>query len=332
MKSGKLAETVLKRSVLNEIKQQKEYKSAAIGSDCAFFSVREGDLIVWRSQEAAVAVQADMVSLSQLVMKCANNLAAAGATPISAQIAVMLPENIEESLVKELVLQMVLTCNELGVELTGGDTNVSYAVNAPIATVTMMGTADKNKVRTLKDAKAGQDIVVSKWIGLEGTAILARACREELLARYPEYLVDEAMNFEKDLLVGKEALVAVSSGVGAMHDLSQGGIFGGIWELAEGSGLGLTADLRKIPIRQETVEVCEVCGVNPYEMRSGGSLLMTADDGEALVQALAKEQIPATVIGKLTDSRDRILINEEEVRYLTRPDGRDVITEKLQSV
>ena len=123
-----------------------------------------------------------------------------------------------------------------------------------------------------------------------------------------------------------EAKIACANGACALHDLSQGGVFGALWELAEGSGLGLTADLKKIPIRQETVEVCEVCGVNPYEMRSGGSLLMTAQDGMALVEALEKEGIPAAVIGKLTDSRDRMIVHGEEIRYLDRPRGEDSIS------
>ncbi|MBP5733586.1 MAG: hydrogenase maturation factor, partial [Lachnospiraceae bacterium] len=86
-------------------------------------------------------------------------------------------------------------------------------------------------------------------------------------------------------------------------------------------------DLKKIPVRQETIEVCEVCGVNPYEMRSGGSLLVTAEDGEKVANALEAEGIPAVVIGKLTEGSDRIILNEEEVRYLDRPKGADAIAE-----
>jgi hydrogenase maturation factor len=162
---------------------------------------------------------------------------------------------------------------------------------------------------------------------LEGTAILAKTYREKLLERYPAFLVDEAADFEKYLSITEEASIAARCGALAMHDLSMGGVFGALWELAEGANLGLEVDFKKLPIRQETVEVCEVCGVNPYEMRSGGSLLMTADDGEAIVSALAAAGIPAVVIGKLTDGQDRIIRKEEEVRFLDRPKGADVIAE-----
>ena len=94
---------------------------------------------------------------------------------------------------------------------------------------------------------------------------------------------------------------------------------GAIWELAEGAGTGLTVDLKKLPLRQETVEVCECCNINPYELKSGGCVVMTSEDGCGLVAALEAGGIPAVVVGRLTDSNDRIILNEDEVRYMDRP-------------
>ena len=323
MKTGKLAESVLQRSVLKQLHQG---KSASVGADCAFFTPGNDQVLAWCVQEAAVAVQAGRGELTRLFVKAANNLAAAGAVPVSAQLALMLPVECEETAVKMLMEQAVMACGELKMELAGGDTNVSRAVSMPIASVTAIGTVKQGERHDLSLAKAGQDLVLSKWIGLEGTAILAETYNKVLSERYPAYLVEEAAGFDKMLSVIPEAKIACANGACALHDLSQGGVFGALWELAEGSGLGLTADLKKIPIRQETVEVCEVCGVNPYEMRSGGSLLMTAQDGMALVEALEKEGIPAAVIGKLTDSRDRMIVHGEEIRYLDRPRGEDSIS------
>ena len=96
-------------------------------------------------------------------------------------------------------------------------------------------------------------------------------------------------------------------------------MFGALWEVAAAGGVGLTVELKKIPLKQETVEVCEFCNVNPYELLSGGCLVMTAQDGEALVEALNREGIPAVVVGKITDSNDRIIYNEDEKRYLDKP-------------
>ncbi len=330
MKTGKPAESVLKRSILKQVHHAGNRNSAAVGADCAFFAAPEGQILAWRVQEAAVAGQADMDDAAYVIQKCANNLAAAGAAPISALIGLMLPENYGEDSLKELMKRMASSCENAGIEIAGGDTNISAAVTMPVLTVTMLGTVRPEEKREPAIAKAGQELVLSKWIGLEGTAVLARTRRTELLARYPAYLVDTAAGFDEYLSVQKEAGIALKNGAAAMHDLSQGGVFGALWELAEGSGLGLKADLKKIPIRQETVEVCEVCGVNPYEMRSAGSLLMTAEDGESLAEALRQAGIPAAVIGKLTENRDRIIVNGEETRFLDRPKGADVIAEAMQ--
>lgn len=170
-------------------------------------------------------------------------------------------------------------------------------------------------------AGADQDIVVSKWIGLEGTARLAAANYERLRQRFPARMIAEAAAFDKYLSVAPEAATAMKSGVCGMQAVSRGGIFAGLWEMAEEAGVGLEADLRKIPVRQETIEICEVFGENPYELSSGGCLIMTAEHGNALVEALLREGIPAVVIGRTTHGNDRVLYNEGRKSYLNKPRG-----------
>ena len=104
-----------------------------------------------------------------------------------------------------------------------------------------------------------------------------------------------------------------------MHDVTEGGIFGALWEMAEASGVGLEIDLKKIPVRQESIEICEYFGINPYELISSGSMLIAASDGNMLVRNLEKEGIPAAVVGKAMEGNDRILINDGEVRFLEPP-------------
>lgn len=344
MKLGKVSEACLKRSVLRQIKTGREEVAcgAGIGEDCAVFSFSGGELSAACVQEAAVSVQGcegqeaparrqgcgerpgavcpePFMTVAQLIQKCANNLAAGGGSPTAALIALLLPEDAEEAQLKELMREAEEKCGELGVEIAGGQTRVSAAVNCPVATVTCLGRLWDGRACTARAARPGQDIVVSKWIGLQGTALLARRYKEKLLARYPAYFVEEAAAFDRYQSILPEAATAMKSGVCAMHDVSEGGIFGALWELAEGAGVGLTIDMKRLPLRQETVEVCECCNVNPYLLLSGGSLLMTADDGAALAAALEEAQIPAAVVGKVTGGNERILLNDGELRYLDRP-------------
>lgn len=331
MKLGKVSEACLKRSVLRQIRTKREevLSGAGVGEDCAIFSFSRGEFSAACVQEAAVAVKADMgspepvMTMAQLIQKGANNLAAGGAEPVAAMIALLLPENAEEPLVKALMAEAEAKCGELSMQIAGGQTRISSAVTMPVATVTCFGRLWNGALPGAK-AKPGQAVVISKWIGLQGTALLANQYREKLLSRYPAYLVEEAEDFDRYLSVIQEAATAVKSGVCTMHDVSEGGIFGALWELAERSGVGLTIDMKKLPLRQETVEVCECCNVNPYTLLSGGCLLMTAKDGPGLAEALAAEHIPAVIVGRVTDSRDRILINEDEVRYMDRPQNDEI--------
>ena len=168
-------------------------------------------------------------------------------------------------------------------------------------------------------AKPGMDILVTKWIGIEGTSIIAKEKEKDLLTRFSAPFIENAKKLDVYLSVLSEAAVAARSGVSAMHDITEGGIFGALWEMAEASGVGLEIDLKKIPVRQETIEICEFFGINPYELISSGSMLMAAADGNLLVNELKKAGIPATIIGKATAGNDRVLLNEDERRFLEPP-------------
>ncbi|MDE7006661.1 MAG: hydrogenase maturation factor, partial [Lachnospiraceae bacterium] len=142
---------------------------------------------------------------------------------------------------------------------------------------------------------------------------------EELLKRYPAALITEAKGFMDRFSVLPEAAIALKSGVYAMHDVRNGGIFGALWELSQKIGVGLSVFLKEIPIRQETVEICEYFDLNPYELLSGGCLLMAAENGLKLKQELEKAGIPASVVGRTNGGNDKLVQNGDEGRYLTMP-------------
>ena len=318
MRLGKISDNILKRTVLKQIKFHREevVNGAGVGEDCAIFACGSDEMAASCMQEAAVATPEDM---AHLIIKCANNLATAGAEPFACMITYLLPEKASEEKLKKLMESASYTAKSLGMEIAGGQTSVSPYVTQKLAVVTGYGKVKDKEYYTTKGARPGQDIVISKWIGLEGTSLLAKMKAEELQQRYPKYLIEEAKDFEKYLSILPEAAIAAKNGVSTMHDVSEGGILAALWELADSSGVGLSIELKKLPIRQETVEVCEFCNVNPYELLSGGCLIMTADDGNGLVEALNREDIAAVVVGKITDSNDRIILNEEEKRYLDKP-------------
>lgn len=316
MRIGKISENTLKRSVLKQIKAKRSevLSGAGIGKNCAIFSFSEEyDTVV--SVHPVTAAGQDCTEYA--LYKAANNLAAFLAEPIAAEISLLLDESIQEPQLRAMMEKAEKVCEELGIQLAGGNTLVSTAVSKPIATVAGIGRRIKQENDT--KARPGQDVVITKWIGMEGTAILAQEKEQELLTRYPVSFIQDAKALKSCLNCVPEAATAVKSGVCAMHDASEGGIFGALWEFAQGSGVGLEIDIKKLPIRQETIEVCEFLELNPYELMSGGAMIMAADNGFDLVKELEAKHIPAVVAGKVTDSNDRVVINEDERRFLELP-------------
>ena len=259
----------------------------------------------------------DIGSLS--IHVTANDIASAGAEVVGVMLSVLLPEETTEEELKSMMAQVEDVCAKLNIQTIGGHTEITKAVNQPIITVTGVGKVKKDAYITTAGAKPGQDVVVSKWIALEGTSIIAKEKEAELLKKYSQVFINEAKSFGQYLSVVPEAATAVKSGVSAMHDVTEGGIFGALWEIAEASGVGLEIDLKKLPIKQETIEICEYFGLNPYALISSGSMLMTADNGYDLVRNLEKDGIKATVVGKVTSGNDRLLLNEDERRFLEPP-------------
>lgn len=318
LKVGKVPENVLKRSVFKQIhtKREEVVLGAGVGEDCAALQLKEDEIFVLSTDPITGTVQ-DIGNLA--IHITINDLASSGAEPIGVMLTILLPVGSEESELKSMMRQIEESCAKARVQIMGGHTEVTKAVNQPVISVCGVGKAKKGKLVSTGGVKPGDDIVITKWIGLEGTSIIAKEKEIELKQRYPQDLIDVAKDFDKYLTVLPEARVAVACGVNAMHDVTEGGIFGALWEFAESSGVGLEIHLKKIPVKQETIEVCEFFGINPYELISSGSMLMASQDGNRLVWELEKAGIYAVVVGKATDGNDRVLINEDECRFLEPP-------------
>ncbi len=318
MKVGKVPEAVLRRSVLKQIQTRRPevLLGASVGEDCAAVTLQEDEMFVL-STDPITGTAKDIGHLA--IQITLNDLASAGAEPVGVMLTFLLPERISEAKLRAMVEQAEQAAAAANVQIMGGHTEVTRVVSQPVISVVGVGKVKKDGLISTAGACAGMDVIITKWIGLEGTSIIAKEKEAELLTRYPAALVETAKGFDQYLSVLPEAAIAVKSGVSAMHDVTEGGIFGALWEMAESAGVGLEIDLKKIPLRQETVEVCEFFDINPYELISSGSMLMAAADGNGLVRALEAAGIPAVCVGKFTEGNDRVLCSGEERRYLEPP-------------
>lgn len=318
MKIGKIPETVLKRSVFKQIHHRRDevLVRPGVGEDCAMLQIEPDEIIVM-STDPITGTANEIGTFG--VHITANDIASSGAEPIGILLTIILPADASESDLKEIMKEVESVCEELNMEVMGGHTEISKAVNQPILSVTGVGKIRKDEMIKTAGLKPGQELVMTKWAGLEGTAIIARDKEDELKERFHEDFIERAQNLFKDLSVVKDAMIAKKVGVTSMHDVTEGGIFGALWEVAAASKVGIEVDLKKIPIKQETIEICEVYDLNPYMLMSSGCMLISTDRGNALVEALKKEGISSAIIGNVIEGNDRIIMNDDERRYLEPP-------------
>ena len=328
MKTGKLPGNIVKLSMLNQLhtKNKQVISGAAVGADCAFLEIPQNQFCVVCSAEGELNTKemsgednGTGFTIAQLIQICFNRLAAGGARPVAAFFSLFLPEETENIWIRSLMAEAENVCSLYSVQTAGVHGCVLKEIRKPAAVVNGYGSAAADRKRTLKNSAPFQDIVLSKWVGLLGTVILAERYKEQICGHYPAFLMENVEHFHECCSVLKEAEIALTCKVSAMYAASEGGIFAALWELSEGAGVGFEVDLKKVPLRQETVEICEFLGANPYELHSEGCLVMTADDGEELVKALRAEGIEAVTIGRTTDQKGKIIQNDDEVRYMDRP-------------
>jgi hydrogenase maturation factor len=319
MKIGKVSENILKRSVFRQIntKRSEVLLGAGIGEDCAVIQLAEDEVFVISTDPITGTAQ-DIGHLA--VHVTLNDLASSGAEPIGLMLTILLPEGTKEAELRLMIRQIEEVCVATNVEIIGGHTEVTKAVSQPVISVCGVGKSKAGRLITTAGAKPGQDIVVTKWVGLEGSSIIAKEKEQTLSERFSLDFIHGIQAFDAYLSVLPESRIAMTvPGDVAMHDVTEGGIWGALWEMAEASQVGLEIDLKKIPIRQETIEVCEFFNINPYQLISSGCMLIATDKGHELVSQLEREGINAAVVGKAMFGKDRILLNDGEKRYLEPP-------------
>lgn len=317
MIKGKISESILNRSVFKLIRHRRKdvYKKPSVEDDCSLIKMGE--------DYVCISTNPVTLSIDELGKKgiyhVANNIACVGGELIGVLVNILLPPMSNEKDIKLIMNDLENECQVLNIEVMGGHTEMIEGVIKPMITFTGVGKIKNSEMLKVKDVAPGNDIVMTKWAGMEGAAILARKGREELLGKYKSELVDKAENLSNYISVLKEASIAKENGALYMHDATSSGVYGALWELSCGIKHGIEIDLQQIPIKQEIVEVCEFYDINPYLLASRGVLLIVVENGLKLVEELNKANIDAAVIGKVCDHNNKIIRNEDEMRYLDPP-------------
>ena len=298
MKLGKLSNDKLDSLILSKFGHTRKEVvcSPHVGVDCA--AVDLGGRIAVLSTDPITAADKNIGSLTVHV-NC-NDAAAAGAEPIGLLVTLLIPPHGTEEEVEHIAQELAEAAKLANIEIIGGHTEVTASVTRYVTCAAVIARAGKNGIITPAGMKAGQDIIMTKMAGIEGTAVIASDAAGRTGLTDAE--LEEARGFMSMVSVVKEGLYAAEHGATAMHDITEGGVFGAAWEMAEASGCGMVLYPEKVIMHPITKKICQKFGIDPYRLISSGSMLIACDDGEGMVKGLAAIGIPAAVIGKAVES------------------------------
>lgn len=307
---GKIPPEILEKIVMEPMKGSKVKRDDVIlrpttGEDCSAIDL--GGEFCILSTDPITGAAKDIGYLA-VQINC-NDIYSAGAEPMGVLLTVLLPPESDEALLEEMMTGAIKAAEERNIEILGGHTEVTDAVCKPVISAAVIGKTRDRKILSTGGAKAGQDVIMTKWAGTEGTAILAKEWEEGLKAYLSEEELKLAREMKNYLSVEKESEIAFEHGATAMHDATEGGILGAVWEVAECSGLGVDVYVENIPVKEETKKICKVMGIDYLGLISSGTMIIAADDGNKLVEKLQEAGIEAAVIGKLTEGGKYMLVN-----------------------
>jgi len=234
-------------------------------------------------------------------------------------VTILAPPEATEEDIKRVMEEAGEAAFRLGVEIIGGHTEITSAVNRIVISTTAIGKVIKDRIVRTSGAQTGDDVIMTKWAGLEGTSIIASDKERELVGKLSPEEIETAKSFIEHISVVEEGVTAGEFGASSMHDATEGGILGAAWEVAESSGKGIDIFIENIPVREVTRKISNIFAIDPYRLISSGSMLIAAKNGAGLVGILEKKGIPSAIIGKITDSGRNIIRNEKRLP-LTPPD------------
>lgn len=303
LKAGKLPPDLL-ASFLSDLgpTEQRILLGPGVGEDAAFVSFGSSTLI---AKSDPITFATDRIGWYAIQVN-ANDIAASGGTPKWFLGTLLLPENEPASTAQKIFQQLYAAASELGITLIGGHTEITVGLPRPIIAGTMLGEAAPSETVKTSSAKPGNDVILTSGIAIEGTAIVARESKADLLdAGLSEATVTAASEFldSPGISIVKAAKIAIKTGhVTAMHDPTEGGLAGALGEVACASQTGITIDASEVTIYPETQSVCAALGLDPWGLIASGALLVTAapDGSHSIIDALTRSGISASVIGKIT--------------------------------
>jgi len=279
--------------------------NASLGRDCGVVDCDE-DLIALTC-DPITGTSTHIGSFAVHVV--ANDLICAGADPVGLLISIVLPTNSDENQIQSIMKDVDLISKKLGIAVLGGHTEISEVVNRTLIHCFGVGRVKRNQIPDVERVQPGDSIIITKGAGIEGTAILANLYSDQLSTQYGRSFIQKAQGFIKLLSVVPEGKIALKHFPHCLHDATEGGLLGALWEVCVGQNLGFTIKEQSVALQPETKIICDCYQINPLKLISSGTLIIFTPNPLPLLEDLQKASIPAFQIGIITNSNDKILIH-----------------------
>ena len=312
LKVGKLDNDILEKIVFGNIKYRSGdvIKRAGLGEDCAVMDFGEYDCIV--STDPITATPNEIGKLA-VYISC-NDIASNGIEPFALTMSVLLPEGTCEKEVELIMKQAGEAAMDLEVEIVGGHTEITTAVVRPVIVSTVFGKSLRGESQTCDLMSEGDLICVTKDLALEGTAIIVGDHEDIMREVLSEDEIKQAKSFMDSISVVKDGVLAGSIGTHGMHDVTEGGILGAVWEMCMNSKLGARIYESRIPLTDITKKVMKYLDVDPLKMISSGSMVMaiSKDKEEDMKVAFKDAGINFNVIGEIVNEGEGITLESAD--------------------
>lgn len=320
LKVGKLDSDLLEKAVINKIKHKRQdvLVHAGVGEDCATIDFGEYECVM--STDPITASINDIGRLC-IHISC-NDIASNGIEPVGILLSVMLPEGTTEEDISAIMEQAADAAEECGVEIVGGHTEITTAVNQPVIVSTAIGRGKKGESASAEKIEIGDCILMTKSAGIEGTGIIAGDYEEELAAFLSKEEIQQAKALLSKISVVKDGMAAGSIGTHGMHDVTEGGILGAVWEMCRIAGVGAELWDEAIPVEEVTKKICAHYDIDYLRLISSGSMIIMAspDKKSAILEKLEAEGVVACEIGRILPVEEGLyLLKDGEKQEIEPP-------------
>ncbi|WP_291567814.1 MULTISPECIES: AIR synthase family protein [unclassified Clostridium] len=288
-----------------------------IGEDCAVIEYGNFECVV--STDPVTGADENIGKIA-VHINC-NDIASCGVEPIGILVTILAPptSNLED--IKKIMNEIDEETKKLNVEILGGHTEITEAVNKIVVSCTAIGKGKKNSAISTSGAKVGDSIIITKKLCLEGTSILVNDFYDKCKKVLTEEEINIAKSYVESISVVKEGKIAGDHRANSMHDITEGGALGALWEMAKASNVGFKVYKEKMPISNITKKLCDEFGIDPLKFISSGSMVITTENGEELVKKMVESGIEATIIGCITEEKG--ILVDEQIEIEVAPPERD---------